>query len=86
MHEVVNRLVAIVGCDTRPEFGGVPDRPGEEPRVANTLTAAKRLSWYATTSLDSGLQQTVDWYKSVVDFASIGGRSSQLDCLMPTTP
>lgn len=62
VRDVVDRLVKMVGSDTSPEFGSLPDRPGEEAKAANTLTAAKRLGWCATTSLDDGLRQTVEWY------------------------
>jgi UDP-glucose 4-epimerase len=64
LRDIVNRLVAIVGNDIEPEFGALPDRPSEDTKSAATLVAAKSLGWWATTSLDSGLRQTVDWYRS----------------------
>jgi UDP-glucose 4-epimerase len=64
LRDIVNRLVAIVGNDIEPEFGALPDRPRENTTTAMTSVAAKSLGWWATTSLDAGLQQTVDWYRS----------------------
>ena len=64
LRDIVNRLVAIVGNDIEPEFGALPDRPCENTTTATTLVAAKSLGWRATTSLDSGLRKTVDWYRS----------------------
>jgi nucleoside-diphosphate-sugar epimerase len=64
LRDIVNRLVAIVGNGIEAEFGALPDRPGENTRCAATLLAAQSLGWRTTTSLESGLQQTVDWYRS----------------------
>jgi nucleoside-diphosphate-sugar epimerase len=62
----VNRLVSIVGVDIEPEFGAVPDRPRENTIAATTGIAAAKLGWSATTSLDCGLRQTVDWYRGAI--------------------
>ena len=67
MHDIVGRLVRIVGNDIEPEFGALPDRPNENATAANTFIATKRLGWRATTSLDDGLRQTVDWYGSAIE-------------------
>jgi nucleoside-diphosphate-sugar epimerase len=41
------------------EFDPARDRPYEEARAADTLPAAERLGWRATTPLRSGLQMTI---------------------------
>lgn len=60
---VVERLVKFTGSQLRPLFGALPDRPGENEVAANTLTASELLGWTATTTLESGLRQTVEWFK-----------------------
>ena len=61
---VVDRLVKITGSQLQPLFGALPDRPGENEVAANTSTASELLGWSATTSLESGLRQTVEWFKA----------------------
>jgi nucleoside-diphosphate-sugar epimerase len=63
MRDVAVRLTRIVGSDVMPTFGTLPDRPGENAVVADIELASTLLGWRATTSLDNGLRQTVEWYK-----------------------
>jgi nucleoside-diphosphate-sugar epimerase len=64
MTEIVDSLVTIVGHDVTPEFGALPDRPGENVVTADTATAAEDLGWRAETSLEAGLRKTVSWYRT----------------------
>jgi len=61
---VVDRLIKITGTKVKPLFGALPDRPGENEVAANTATASELVGWSATTSLESGLRQTVEWFKA----------------------
>jgi nucleoside-diphosphate-sugar epimerase len=63
IRDIVEGLVAIVGPQIEPMFGAVPDRPGENEISANTAIASAKLGWTANTSLESGLRQTVEWYR-----------------------
>lgn len=61
--DIVDRLITIVGHDVRPEFGALPDRPGENVVSADVSAAAEKLGWRAKTPLDAGLRKTVAWYR-----------------------
>jgi UDP-glucose 4-epimerase len=47
-----------------PLFGAIPDRPYEQEIAADTVQAAEKLGWRATTSLEVGLRKTVAWYRA----------------------
>jgi nucleoside-diphosphate-sugar epimerase len=66
LRDVSRRLGDIVGNKIEPVFGALPDRPSENEIAANTATAWERLGWRATTSIDDGLRQTVEWYRASV--------------------
>lgn len=61
---VVDRLVEASGSQIKPLFGALRDRPGENEVVANTAVASELLGWKAITPLESGLRQTVDWFRA----------------------
>jgi len=47
----------------QPQYGEVPYRAGENMALyANVEKAEKLLQWKTTTSLDEGLQKTIDWF------------------------
>jgi nucleoside-diphosphate-sugar epimerase len=60
----VEELVRLIGTDIKPLFGALPDRPAENEIAAITGPAADRLGWRATTALEDGLRQTVEWYRN----------------------
>jgi len=64
IRSIVERLVNYTGSQLRPLFGALPGRPGENEVAANTSTASELLGWRANTSLESGLRQTVEWFKA----------------------
>ncbi len=63
IRDVVERLVRLVAPTITPRFGIRPDRPDARPRVADVEATATALGWRATTSLDTGLARTVEWYR-----------------------
>ncbi len=62
VREVITKLTDIMNPVNKPVFGALPDRHHEHTRTANTDLAFEKLKWKASTSLDEGLKQTVDWY------------------------
>jgi UDP-glucose 4-epimerase len=64
IRDVVDRLVDAVDTPIKPIFGPLSDRPGENEVAANTALASELLGWRATTSLESGLRQTVEWFRA----------------------
>jgi nucleoside-diphosphate-sugar epimerase len=64
IREVVTRLFELAESRGRPLVGVLPYRPSETMKqVADTHAASERLGWQATTSLDEGLRQTIEWYR-----------------------
>ncbi len=64
IHAVVKRLVKLVGSSVEPLFGALPDPALEPVRVANIADSYEKLGWKPLTSLERGLEQTVNWYRT----------------------
>jgi len=60
---VVQQLVSIMATNVQPNFGVLPERPMEQIRIADLEHTYTKIGWKPTTSLKSGLQYTIDWYK-----------------------
>ncbi len=65
---VVEQLMNLVGSQIEPLFGALPDRPLEQVRVANTAYSYAKLGWQPVTSLEKGLELTVEWYRTQLQF------------------
>ena len=60
---LAERVAAIVGF--RGTLAWDPSRPDGQPRRALDVSEARRrLGWTATTSLEEGLVETVEWYRA----------------------
>lgn len=63
---MVEKIVAIMETDIEPDFGAIPDRAIEQPRIADVETTRSLIGWEAQTSVDSGLRNMVAWFKEQV--------------------
>jgi UDP-glucose 4-epimerase len=66
LREIVERLVALMGAPAEPIFGALADRAMDGDWRADPEPTARILGWRATTSLDRGLGQSIDWYAPAV--------------------
>ena len=62
VRSVVERIFLLMGEQTQPLFGMLPDRPSEPVRSADTMQTNQLLKWRAQISLDEGLRRTIAWY------------------------
>lgn len=73
IRDLATLILSLLGDPISPDFGALPERPIEIPRMhADTSKAETRLDWRAATSLEAGLARTIDWYRA----ALAAGRSS----------
>ena len=64
VREVVELILHVMGDPVRPLFGTLPYRHGEPGRVSGHPGNANRvLGWMAKTSLETGVRQTIEWYR-----------------------
>lgn len=62
--EVVERIATHLQARDRLHLGALPERPGDPPLLAGDNTRLSReVGWVPEFSLDSGLLDTVDWWR-----------------------
>ncbi len=64
IREVAQLLEAVIGPGASVRLSTPASSVGEHGRRADVRAASDSLGWQATTSLRSGLEQTVAWYRS----------------------
>lgn len=60
--EAITQLAQLMNTQQPLLWDSFPDRPFEVERTANASSTEKLLGWKAKTSLDIGLQKTIEWY------------------------
>jgi len=64
IREVIEKICTFTGYG-KPQYGELPYRIGENMSLYANITKAKRiLKWESSTSLDKGLNKTVDWFRN----------------------
>jgi nucleoside-diphosphate-sugar epimerase len=66
VRQIAEKAAALLGTGVTPLYGAVPDRRLEVPRAARTADTLALTGWSATTSLEDGLRQTIEWHRSTV--------------------
>ncbi len=63
IREVVEKITSLIDTSVSPLFGALPDRPVEKVTVANINANYPQLNWQPVTGLETGLTQTIEWYR-----------------------
>lgn len=66
VRQMVEKIVDLMETDIQPDFGAIPDRYSEKPRIADIETTRSLIGWQAKTNLDTGLANMVSWFKKQV--------------------
>ena len=61
--QVAARICELAETGVVPELGAIPDRPMEQVRKADVDGTSKVLGWRPDTELDSGLMETLEYYR-----------------------
>ncbi len=64
VHTVVETLQDLVGGEAKAIFDVLEERPRETQPVADVEATLELTGWHAETDLRSGLERTVEWYRS----------------------
>lgn len=67
LRAVIERLVRMIDPGVTPAFGAVAERPRTEGRAADAAATERALGWRASTTLERGLERTIDWYRTYAD-------------------
>ena len=60
--DVVRRILALMGSEAEPVVLGLPLKEIPEQRVS-AARARRHLGWRPRTTMESGLRETIDWYR-----------------------
>lgn len=64
MRTLALTIVELLGSGLEPDFGALPPRPNEIPRmVSDSSRARTMLGWEAAYTLEDALDRTVAWYR-----------------------
>ncbi len=80
IRDLVQKIHALSGSQSRLRIGDLPCRPGEITRmVADARKAERLLGWSPKVDLNKGLKLTIEWYRQfLAEFADPGSNFCQL--------
>jgi nucleoside-diphosphate-sugar epimerase len=63
--EVVEAVRKLLGVESEPRWGSMPDRIWDtETWVANPDRIRRELGWQARIGLEQGLARTIEWFRT----------------------
>ena len=67
MRELATSILDLLGRPIDAQFGALPERPTEIPRMySDSSKAAARLGWKPSHTLREGLEKTIAWYRAAL--------------------
>jgi UDP-glucose 4-epimerase len=72
IRDLVERIAVLVNPTIVPIFGALPDRALETSNVADLRRTEEILGWRPVTTLDDGLQATLEWLAGQPDIEHAG--------------
>lgn len=63
--EIIEKIAKSIVTTGKPLFGALPDRQHDHTRIADTEHTFSKIGWRATTPMDTGLKNTIEYYKKV---------------------
>jgi nucleoside-diphosphate-sugar epimerase len=67
MRDVATMILSLMGDPIKPQFGALPERPIEIPRMyADVSKTRERVGWTSAISLEEGLGRTIEWYREAL--------------------
>jgi nucleoside-diphosphate-sugar epimerase len=67
MRDIATTILRLMGDPITPEFGALPERPIEIPRMhADVTKTRERVGWTSKISLEEGLERTIAWYREAL--------------------
>lgn len=65
MRDLATMILDLLGNPIEPQFGALPERPTEIPRMFCDNTRARELlGWTPRHTLQDGLEKTIAWYRA----------------------
>lgn len=77
----VRTMVELIGGaldgDAAVRFGAIADRPLERAHAARAEETTRLIGWAASTSLETGLRRTIDWYRAQLAVGTLSAPAKQ---------
>jgi nucleoside-diphosphate-sugar epimerase len=69
VHEIYQKIARLLNFDQPPNY--LPDMPGEAEATLADISAARSLGWSPKTTLDAGLERSLEYIRAHVVGAAV---------------